>query len=114
MGFNDEEPETLDWINRMRPGETLWDIGAATGLLSMYAALIPDIHVFAFEPKATSFGVLVEHLALNGLGDRVFPLCIAFSDKTILTKLSLDAIAAGSGGNSVSGRPDQFGGYSSV
>ena len=114
MGFDAEEPETLAWINSFAPGETLWDIGAATGLLSMYAALMPDIEVLAFEPKGTSFGVLVEHLALNDLGDRVIPLCIAFSDETVLTHLSLSAMAPGSGFNSVSGRPDQFGGHLNV
>ena len=114
IGFDAEEPETLGWIDAIRPGETLWDIGAATGLLSMYAALIPDIQVFAFEPKATSFGVLVEHLALNDLGDRVFALCVAFSDETVLTHLALSAMAPGSGFNSISGRPDQFGGRLNV
>src|SRR5512143_530402 len=39
IGFADEEPETLAWMDTFAPGETLWDIGAATGLLSMYAAL---------------------------------------------------------------------------
>ena len=81
----------------------------ATGLFSMYAALRPDIAVYAFEPKATSFGVLVEHLALNGMGERVFPLCIALSDRTEATRLTLSAMSPGSGGNSVGGAPDQFG-----
>lgn len=113
LGFDDEEPETLAWIDGMRAGETLWDIGAATGLFSMYAAR-KGVKVLAFEPKGTSFGVLVEHLALNGLGEAVFPLCVALSDETALTHLSLAQLAAGSGGNSVSGQPDQFGHHHSV
>ncbi len=49
------------------------------------------------------------HLALNGLGDRVLPLPVAFSDVTETTRLSLSAMAAGSGGNSVGGHANQFG-----
>jgi len=114
LEFDNEEPETLAWIDQIQDGETLWDVGAATGLLSMYAALRPGVSVYAFEPKATSFGVLIEHLALNDLGQRVFPLCVAFSDETGLTRLSITAMAAGSGGNSVAGQPNQFGEFHSV
>lgn len=115
IAFDDEEPELLDWIDAMGPGETLWDVGSATGLFAMYAALRPDAGaVHAFEPKATSFGVLIEHLALNGMGEKVFPLCVALSDRTGLTHLSLASMAPGSGGNSVDGQPNQFGETHSV
>ena len=109
IGFDEEEPETLGWIDGFASGDVLYDVGAATGLFSMYAALRPGVSVYAFEPKATSFGVLIEHLALNGLGERVFPLCLALSDKGEATRLTLSTLAAGSGGNSVGGAPDQFG-----
>jgi FkbM family methyltransferase len=108
IGFDDEEPELLAWIDGFAPGETLWDIGAATGLFAIYAAR-RGIKVMAFEPKATSFGVLVEHLALNGVGDQVFPACLAFSDQTATTHLQLHQMAAGSGGNCIQGQPNQFG-----
>jgi FkbM family methyltransferase len=108
VGFAEEEPELLDWIDGFEPGATLWDVGAATGLFAIYAAR-RGVKVMAFEPKATSFGVLVEHLAINGAGDQVFPVCVAFSDKTALTHLSLHQMAAGSGGNSIEGQPNQFG-----
>lgn len=114
LDFEHEEPEMLDWIDGIAAGEVLWDIGAATGLFAMYAALKPEVEVFAFEPKATSFGVLIEHLALNGMGERVFPLCVALSDESGLTHLSLAAMAPGSGGNSVNGQPNQFGEFHSV
>jgi FkbM family methyltransferase len=109
LGFDEEEPETLAWMDEFESGDVFYDVGAATGLFSMYAALQPGVTVYAFEPKATSFGVLVEHLALNSLGERVFPLCVALSDRTEATRLTLSAMAAGSGGNSVGGAPNQFG-----
>jgi FkbM family methyltransferase len=91
--FHAEEPETLAWIDGFRAGEVFWDVGAATGLFSIYAATIPGVAVWAFEPKATSFGVLVEHLALNGLGEQVTPLPIAFSDGTGITRIGLADLA---------------------
>lgn len=113
LGFADEEPELLAWIDGFPKGARFWDVGAATGLFSIYAAL-QGAEVTAFEPKATSYGVLVEHLALNGLGDRVLPLPVAFSDTTEVTRLSLSAMAAGSGGNSVGGHANQFGQHAAV
>jgi FkbM family methyltransferase len=113
VGFDQEEPELLSWIDSFEAGQTLWDVGAATGLFAIYAAR-RGIRVFAFEPKATSFGVLVEHLALNGFGEQVFPACVAFSDRTGLTQLQLHQMAAGSGGNSIDGQPNQFGDHAYV
>lgn len=114
IGFHDEEPETLAWIDAMEEGEVFYDVGAATGLFSMYAALRPGLHVYAFEPKATSYGVMIEHLALNGMGDRVFPLPVALSDTTAAVHLSLSALAPQSGMNAVGGAADQFGQTHSV
>jgi len=109
LGFADEEPETLAWMDGFETGVTLWDIGAATGLLSMYAALSPTVRVLAFEPSATSHGVMVEHLALNGLGERIWPLCLAFGERTELEVVTHSSLSPGSGGNAVGGAANQFG-----
>ena len=109
LGFHEEEPETVAWMDALQPGDVLYDIGAATGLFAMYAAMKEGVRVYAFEPKATSMGVLIEHLALNGLGERVFPLPLALSDRTEPVHLTLTALAPQTGGNSVGGAPDQFG-----
>ncbi len=109
IGFHEEEPETVAWMDELQPGDVLYDVGAATGLFAMYAALKPGVVVYAFEPKATSMGVLVEHLALNGLGERVFPLPVALSDTTGAVRLTLTALAPQTGGNSVGGAANQFG-----
>ena len=31
--FSSKEPETLDWIDTLKPGTVLWDIGANIGLI---------------------------------------------------------------------------------
>ena len=65
--FREDEPETLAWIDAMPPGAVLWDVGASFGQFALYAAR-GGRRVVAFEPKATSYALLVEHVALNGLG----------------------------------------------
>ncbi len=110
VGFHDEEPETLAWIDtHVLAGHTLWDVGAATGMFAMYAAQRAGVQVVAFEPKATTFGVLVEHLALNDLGRAVMPLCLALGEAPGLTHLTLTQMAPGSAGNSLAGTANQFG-----
>lgn len=106
--FFGNEPETLAWIDAMAPGEVLWDVGAAFGQFSLYAAL-RGVRVIAFEPKAPSYGLLVEHVALNGLGDRVSAFCLALSDRTGATALNLHAVDAGGALNSLKGSTDQHG-----
>lgn len=98
--FETSEPEMLVWLDTIGPDETLWDVGAAIGVYSMYAAL-GGVQVMAFEPKATSLGLLVEHLALNGLGAKVTPLCLAFTDVTGILRLRLATLSPASGGNNV-------------
>ena len=60
------ETENLDFIDLIKPGETLYDLGACEGRFSLYAAL-KGIHVFSFEPEQKNFKVLNENVALNNL-----------------------------------------------
>jgi hypothetical protein len=52
--FDAYEPETLEWIRGFPKGAVLWDIGANIGAFSLYAALMPETLVLAFEPAAAS------------------------------------------------------------
>jgi FkbM family methyltransferase len=113
MEFHQTEPELLEWLDSLKPGEHLWDIGAAVGLYSLYAAK-RGLQVTAFEPKGMSFGTLVEHIAANGLGERIFPVCAALSDKTELDHLGLKDLIVGGTMNKLSGTTDQFGKDSTV
>ena len=106
--FRGNEPETLDWIDAIPPGEVLWDIGAAFGQFALYAGR-RGVRVAAFEPKATSYGLLVEHVALNGLGDLVTPLCLALSDRTGPTAIHLHGLDPGGALNTLQGSVNQFG-----
>ena len=108
LGWDREEPETLAWIGEVERGQILWDVGAQIGFGALYAGL-GGVNVLAFEPKATSFSLLAEHVAIYGLAERVTPLCIALSDATRLTRLVLSTLGPGSWNNSLEGTPDQFG-----
>jgi len=59
------ETEVLDFIDRIEPGEVLYDLGACEGRFALYAAL-RGIRCYAFEPEALNFKALLENLALNG------------------------------------------------
>ena len=107
--FAEDEPETLEWIDTyIKPGEALWDIGANIGLYSLYAGLTPGVKVYAFEPSGLNFGLLVEHVELNGMGGAVHPLCAALGAETKLESLHVAEFAAGHASNALGRAETQF------
>jgi len=112
--FHTDEPETLAWIDGFSPGETLWDVGANIGVYSLYAALDPHISVFAFEPSGFNFGTLVDHIALNGMGERVKPLCVALGAGRGLPSLYMRHMDAGHGSNALGASQNTAGAFEPV
>lgn len=107
--FHNEEPETLEWIDTfIKPGQVLWDIGANIGMYSLYAALNPQVQVYAFEPSALNFGLLVEHIHLNGLDRNINPLCIALGNETKIGHLMMNDFSTGHAGNALDKAETQF------
>lgn len=92
--FATKEPETLDWIDTMRPGDILFDIGANVGLYSVYAAA-KNLTVVAFEPEAQNYSLLNRNVFLNGVADRVCCLNVAIADKDALDFLYLPKFEPG-------------------
>ena len=64
LGHEYIEPELLDFIDAIPADSTLYDIGASTGLFSIYAAC-SGLRVVAFEPEAANFSVLSYNAFLN-------------------------------------------------
>lgn len=107
--FHSDEPETLAWIDGFAAGDTFWDIGASIGVYSLYAALKPGVVVYAFEPSGFNFGVLVDHVALNGLGDRIHPFCVAIgAARQALGELHMSQASPGHGGNALDAPENQY------
>ena len=113
--FHTDEPETLAWIDSFAPGETLWDVGANVGLYSLYSGLGGRNPVLAFEPSGFNFGLLVEHVALNGLGRFVSPFCVALGQvERRLAHLHMRHTDAGHGSNALGEARNTFGAFEAV
>ena len=99
--FHIDEPETLEWIDGFNKGETFWDVGANIGLYSLYAGLTQKVVVYAFEPSGINYGLLVEHIKINKMGDKVKPFCIALSDHISIEDLYMSYSEVGHSSNSL-------------
>lgn len=75
------EPELLDFIDEMAPGDTYYDIGASTGIFAIYAAA-KGIQTICFEPEVQNFNLLNfnSYLNRNATKDRLKNFNIALSD----------------------------------
>jgi FkbM family methyltransferase len=75
----------------LRPGMRVADIGANSGLYSILAAgrVAPDGHVWALEPSAETYSLLLDNLELNGPLP-VTPMRIALGDAQRSMRLVAD------------------------
>lgn len=90
-----KEPITLAWIDTFGEGETLYDIGANVGMYTIYAAVMRDAAVYAFEPEALNYAELNKNIFLNDLHGRVLGYCLALSDVDKLDRLLLSDFGLG-------------------
>jgi FkbM family methyltransferase len=73
----EKEPGTIAWINTFVPHSVFWDIGANIGVYTLYAAIVRDCSVLAFEPAAPNYYGLNRNLVLNKIDGRVRAYCVA-------------------------------------
>lgn len=76
-----KEPDTIAWLAKMKPGETLFDVGANMGQYALIAAK-KGLTVHAFEPESQNFGLLCRNIAINKLGETVTAWPLALSETT--------------------------------
>ena len=93
--FYTEEPDTVAWLDSLQPDDVLWDIGANVGMYSIYASKMRGCQVFAFEPESQNYALLIENIALNQIGDRCHPACLAIADRTGMGTMEIRSITKG-------------------
>jgi FkbM family methyltransferase len=109
-----KEPDTVEWIESMKPGDTFYDIGANVGAYTLIAAKAfgGRVTVFAFEPAFLNFTQLCRNVALNQCQDSVTPLSIALSNKTSLDSFNYHDLITGSAlhtlGEAIDYKGDRF------
>ena len=72
-----KEPGTIAWIDGFEPGSRFWDIGANIGTFSLYAAIMRECQVTAFEPTAANFSAINRNIVANRIDTRVRALSVA-------------------------------------
>ena len=88
------EPHTVEWIERVRQGEVLYDIGASVGPYALIAGK-RGCRVYAFEPTPASFASLLDNIQLNHLETEVHPLNVALGERTEFHPFSYRSLSAG-------------------
>jgi FkbM family methyltransferase len=95
------ESQTCEFIERsIEEGMTVVDAGANIGFYSLLAArrVGPTGKVYAFEPEAANFALLMKNIGLNGYKNiRALPAALAESTKRVALYLSRE----GSGSHSI-------------
>ena len=88
------EPHTVEWIERVRQGEVLYDIGASVGPYALIAGK-RGCRVYAFEPTPASFASLLDNIQLNHLETEIHPLNVALGERTEFHTFSYRSLSAG-------------------
>jgi FkbM family methyltransferase len=101
--FFTEEPHTVAWLDRLKPEDVYWDIGANVGLYAVYAAKFRRCRTVAFEPESQNYALLVENIVINGVSGNCLPAIIAMSDGTSVSRLRVRYITKGGAFNMFEG-----------
>ena len=96
-----KEPHTIKWIEGFQSGDVLLDIGANIGTYTIYAAACCGIRVIAIEPSSDNFSCLCRNIRENGVGDLVYPFCVAGNDREEVTTLHIYPHGTHAGGSGV-------------
>ena len=62
-----KEPITIVWMDNIKSGEVVIDIGANVGMYSLMSAVSRNARVYAFEPEANNYNLLCHNIRLNNV-----------------------------------------------
>lgn len=88
-----KEPDTIEWLRGMQPGQTFFDVGANIGQYALIAAQ-RGLKVHAFEPESQNFALLNRNIALNDFSN-ITAWPFALSNEPKIAKLHLSQLIAG-------------------
>jgi len=94
-----KEPDTIAWINTMKEGDVLFDVGANMGQYSLLAAK-RGVKVHAFEPESQNFALLCKNIAINKMDKKVTPWPLALTDRFGPDSFFVTQLTAGNSCNS--------------
>jgi FkbM family methyltransferase len=95
-----KEPDTIQWLEAMPPKSVLLDVGANVGMYSLFAAVMRQAEVYAFEPESQNFALLNANIEVNNMSGRVLAFPLALSDQARLDRLYLQGFVPGGSCNS--------------
>lgn len=90
-----KEPSTIEWLESIEIGGTLLDVGANVGMYTVFAAVMREARVFAFEPESQNYALLCRNIVNNSLADRVTAFCCALSDEAKFSTIHLSDFTIG-------------------
>jgi FkbM family methyltransferase len=101
-----EEEETHFFLEWLKPGMAVLDIGANFGYFTLLAskAVGPEGKVLAFEPEPGNFALLEKNVALNGYA-QARPIPVALSNRKGTVRLFTDSANLGNPSLSASNVP---------
>jgi FkbM family methyltransferase len=105
--FIETEPETIEWLNQIKKGDDLLEIGSNIGNYSLYAAKIRKSNVTAIEPYYRNFSTLVDNIILNNEGENIKAFCIGAGNITDLEIFNMESTGEGAAGKNLFGAKDK-------
>src|SRR5687767_9397515 len=94
-----KEPWTVAFIENMKRGDVLWDVGANVGSYSLIAAALGH-DVVAIEPGLANFKALIDNAQLNRSQGRIYAMQVvlgATTEKVSFLQHSMPGLAADGG-----------------
>ena len=93
--LDENEPETLHFLNKLTNKDVLWDIGANVGVFTIYASKINNTQVIAFEPSASSYASLITNIETNKVSSKVNAYNVALHNENKLGYLFMENTDSG-------------------
>lgn len=90
-----KEPDTIQWLEAMPAGSTLLDVGANVGMYTMFAAVVRNATVYAFEPESQNYALLNANIEANHLSGQILAFPLALSDGARLDRLYMQNFLLG-------------------